>query len=100
MIDDRVRQGTAYGFEIGSTKRAAFEEATKSLQDQSAYLRNAMTGRMAGPIAFSQDDWQVLEQQDEWEFFLEGDSLDLIALKFTDGRVAEIWRYRLPFELP
>ena len=102
FIDERVTSGEAYGFEIGQTKDQV-AEAIRAIYPDGLFVRRTIDGEMTGPkvpFAMPANGFGPFLGKDEWELHFDDDSIDLILLRFSDGRLTEIWRHRQTAELP
>ncbi len=103
LIDERISEGEAHGFSIGSTKPEIFAAARALYADRDTWIRDPSGGQRVGPkvpFEFSSAGLEKLEERATWKFFFSESYSDLIALQFDSGRLVEIWRYRLYMELP
>ena len=98
FLDERVREGEAYGFVIGEDFEASIDRAR--LLKASHEVFEIEFGEGSGAVPFDPtihvpaDDQkiQIVVDPEVWN--------DTIYLTFEDGRLAEIWRFRSPTELP
>lgn len=103
-IDETVTSGSAYGFEIGTTKQDALSSSVRLSGYPNAVIYVSY-GPRAGDnfsIAPSAAQLDELESHHEWEVLLDDDGnfFNTIRLTFGDGRLVEIHRHRKHFELP
>ena len=98
FLDDRVREGDAYGFSIGETVEESVSRAVS--MKLSGEIHEIEVGHGSGAVAFGEarhsmnsgDKWQLVVDPEVWN--------DKIYLTFEDGNLVEIWRFRSPTELP
>jgi hypothetical protein len=105
FTDETITEGGGYGFEINQTKRQSFK-AAEDLFTQGTLAE--MLAKQGGE--FSQQDFLVPTSENfgqaatsnEWVLFYTSPRAfhNSVRLKFEDGILVSIWRYRLPFELP
>jgi hypothetical protein len=98
FLDERVREGDAYGFTIGETVEQSINRA--SSMKLSGTIHEIEVGHGSGAVPFDEarhsatsgDKWQLVVDPEVWN--------DSIYLTFENGSLVEIWRFRSPTELP
>lgn len=104
-IDESIKIGTAYGFEIGSSKKQSFDDIKDSLNQFPQLVIYYSYGRKAGDYEIvlpTDNDYSKIEQQDRWILLLDGDGefFNVIKLTFRENKLIEINRHRKYFEMP
>lgn len=98
--EDRVVQGSAYGFSIGQTHEQAFSaalelkargEIQRILRNDEARSRTEFTLSEL-PEAKTDTRWMMVVDPDFWN--------DSISLRFEGDSVVEIYRFRFCCEMP
>jgi uncharacterized protein (UPF0548 family) len=98
FIDDRVREGEAYGLLIGETVEQTFDRAMA--MQHSGEIHQIEIGSGSGAVLYDAklhspipgDKFQLVVDPTVWN--------DTIYLTFENGSLVEIWRFRSPTELP
>jgi hypothetical protein len=103
-IDDTVYSGSAYGFEIGSSKKQVVRDmALVSIEypNTHVYGYEERTGNSFS-IPVNDTALDVLDTRDHWELLLDGkwEFWDSIDLYFQDEKLIKIHRHRQLFEIP
>jgi len=115
-IDETVRDGGAYGFQIGDSKFDTYKKAGGVLShigdSQGIYIQVKVTKESEELLA-TRIDYSLLVQTrlhdvgfrrfseaDRWQFYFDGSFFNSITLKFCENRLCEIYRHRKYFELP
>ena len=104
-IDQTVTSGSAYGFNIGSSKIQAIEAIR---HQRASYPRSAVYvsyGPRAGDtFTLSASDLkpEKLDSHDQWTVLLDGpgEFFNTMRLTFQEGHLVEVHRHRQHFELP
>lgn len=97
--DHRVSNGSAYGFTVGESAVQTHERAWKQLQSGRVEAFELGEGSGAFPYfgdniakATTIEHWQLVVDKDWWN--------NTIYLSFNDGKLIEIWRFRVCCEVP
>lgn len=101
-IDQTVTEGEAFGFQIGMTKRQAFERASTLFSADEVTIADPINSQGVGPrrrVSFGHSDWDVLVARDKWRFFFTGPR-DSLRLSFRGDLLIEIHRIRQKWEWP
>lgn len=100
LKDDHVYAGEAYGFVIGESRPRVYERATElKAQGKIEEIRRILEGR--GAIQFGDTDLASTGQDKTWSMNVDSDWWNnTIRLEFSNGRLAEIHRFRICCELP
>ncbi len=116
-IDETVIEGTAYGFDIGTSKSVvykklnfAFSEIKKSndriffiLKVDSSMEEFLATKRdfdIMVESRFHDVGFKKFQENNHWHFYINGSVFDTIKLDFCDEKLCRIHRHRKIFELP
>lgn len=104
-IDDTVYSGSAYGFEIGSSKKQVVRDfALVSTEYPNTHVSVTYGERTGDSFSIPANDrvLGMLETHDHWELLLDGEweFWNSIDLYFQDGTLIKIHRHRQYFEIP
>ena len=116
-IDETVTSGSAYGFDIGSSKSVAYENLNpafnkiKNSNDRIFFILKVDSG-MEESLATKRDFDVMVESRfhdvglekfqgnDNWHFYVNGSVFDTLKLEFCDEKLCRIHRHRKNFEIP
>lgn len=97
--DHRVSEGAAYGFVIGETAEQTYARAIE--QKNRGRFEVFELGRGSGALPYDGSDPRLALASDHWQLVVDKDWWNnVIYISFTDGRLSEIWRFRLCCEMP
>ncbi len=102
-VDESITTGEAYGLRIGDTKESTFERLGRQFEDETVWIASPSDRYSVvadRDVKFSLEEFNAIESQDHWQFYLNRSMLDSIRLAFTNDKLAEIYRHRQRFELP
>ena len=104
-IDETATSGSAYGFNIGSSKIQAIESMQRQRASYPSTALYVSYGPRAGDnftLSISDVEPEKLDSHDQWKILLDGpgEFLNTIRLIFREGHLVEIHRHRQHFELP
>lgn len=102
-IDNTVTQGQVYGFKIGDSKEITYQKARKIYAGKVAYILYPLDSNSFGPhykFNFSDNDYQLIADRNQWEFLFNEKHQDFIKLSFENKSLISIYRHRQQFELP
>ena len=104
-IDESVTAGSAYGFEIGSSKKQSVQNVKNLLDKYPNLVIYYSYGEKAGDneTVYPIDNvYSKIEAQNHWTLLLdgEGEFFNVIKLDFNDKKLIRIYRHRKYFELP
>ena len=103
FIDDKVVEGSAYGFTIGDNKETSYANATQVFRGKSVSVMYPVAGqhhKSRKRIYFTDDDKTLVTEQNEWIFYFGEGFLDELALTFSEGKLVKIHKQKEPFGLP
>ncbi|MGI9227243.1 MAG: hypothetical protein ACR2PU_00475 [Gammaproteobacteria bacterium] len=104
-IDESVSAGSAYGFEIGLSKKQSFQSIRKQVEKYPNLVIYYSYGNKAGDnetVRPVDNEYSKVEVQDRWTLLLdgEGEFFNVIKLSFDEDKLIRIYRHRKYFELP
>lgn len=104
-IDKTVTSGSAYGFNIGSSKIQAIESIQRQRASDPGIALYVDYGPRAGDtftLSASDVEPEKLDSHDQWTVLPDGPGkfFNTIRLTFREGHLVEIHRHRQYFELP
>lgn len=104
-IDESVTDGSAYGFEIGISKKQSFQNVRKLLDKYPNLVIYYSYGNKAGDnetVQPIETEYTKIEVQDRWTLLLDGEDefFNVIVLSFEENKLIKIYRHRKYFELP
>jgi hypothetical protein len=98
--EDRVREGQAYGFAIGDTHEQVFQRAL-TLLAAGEIAEIHRWPKDSFHFAFGENDLPDAKEDSRWTMIVNPKWWnDSITLEFEDGRVSEIYRFRVCCEFP
>lgn len=104
-IDDTKKEGKAYGFEIGTSKKQTFSDVRNLLDVHPRLVIYVSYGPRAGDnktIKPLDSSYAEVKPHDNWVLLLngKGEFFDFTRLYFEKGNLVKIHRHRQYFELP
>nr|NIU00702.1 hypothetical protein [Nitrosopumilaceae archaeon]NIV65641.1 hypothetical protein [Nitrosopumilaceae archaeon]NIX61304.1 hypothetical protein [Nitrosopumilaceae archaeon] len=93
-IHKRVKEGKAYGFTIGESKRNVFDNALKNYGDRIQLIYIGEHPGIEKKFEFSKNKFENISNFDTWTLHLDENLMDSFTLYFKKGRLKEIYRHR------
>ncbi|RWU11313.1 hypothetical protein EGC76_07180 [Pseudidiomarina gelatinasegens] len=115
-IDTTVVKGSAYNFEIGSSKQEVYKSLPKALSqlkgNGNIFIQIKSNESIAPYVAtspdfdvmvsplFHEEGFGEFARKDTWEFYFRASFNNVLKLEFCDDKLCKIHRHRKNFELP
>ena len=101
-LDESIRSGKGYGFEIGMSKKEAYEVIIKKYGEDFVRYRIYQGKDYKGTHSFdlSRISYDNLNKYSEWELYFHKVSWNYISLEFHKNELVAIHRFRQYYELP
>lgn len=102
-IDNIVLEGSAYGYNIGDSKKDVYMRAKDIHERDSVYIvypKGSYGTDAFKKIIFSTDDAELFFKEHSWKFYYGITRKNFIELTFENNKLLSIYRRRQNFELP
>ena len=101
-IDETVTSGSAYGFDIGASRREAVHSAAALSPNAVIYVNHGPRAGDNFSVQPALSQLSQLEDHNQWKVLVDGDGefFNIVRLTFREDRLVEIHRHRQYFELP
>lgn len=102
-IDRQIKEGSAYGFQIGDSKLTTFQKGKKAFEGKQTFILYPLDKNEFGPhkeFHFNNDEYAMIADRERWEFLFGEGHWDFLELTFQDDTLKTIYRHRQKFELP